>query len=70
MLVLLLRGGIVQSVPSTETIYGLLWVPICMLIIPVSSTRFFWQYTAETPGSEAGESWREINAIFADEVSF
>jgi hypothetical protein len=54
---LLLRGGIVQSVPCTATISDLFNFPIWVLIIPDSSTRALTKIPADTPSSESRETW-------------
>jgi hypothetical protein len=61
---LLLRGGILQRVPRTAYI-----LHISVLIFPDSSTRALWPIPAETPGSKAGETWREMFVNFASEAS-
>jgi hypothetical protein len=66
--VLHLRGGILQGDPCIATTSDPLSVPICVLIIPDSSTIAFWQLPAETPSSEAGKTWRELAVNFTYEV--
>jgi hypothetical protein len=63
---LLLRGGIVQSIPCTVTIF---W----FIVRPHPNSNHSWLelqnsvVATETPSSEAG-AWREISMDFADEV--
>jgi hypothetical protein len=65
----LLGGGTAQCVPSTVTITDLLCGLIWFLIIPHSCSRALWQQSADTSGSEAGESWREMTVNFGYKVS-
>jgi hypothetical protein len=60
-----LLGRIVQGVLYTTTVADLLCVSIWVLISPDSSTRTLRQYPAETPSSDAGETWREMPVNFS-----
>jgi hypothetical protein len=53
---LLLRDGIVQSVPSTADNFWYFSFPILFQIIPDSSTRPLWQTPTETHSSESGKN--------------
>jgi hypothetical protein len=64
LLLLVLRGRIAQGVPYTATIYDLLCISIWVLFIPDSSTIALWELRAETPSSEAGETWQEMEVHF------
>jgi hypothetical protein len=56
-------GAGLEGDPCTATIYDLLCVPFCVLII-VSSTTALRQLPAETSSSEAGENWLEMAVEF------
>jgi hypothetical protein len=59
ILYVFLEGWGAQGDLCTATISGLFCSPIYFLIIPDSSTTALWQLPADTPSSEAGETWRE-----------
>jgi hypothetical protein len=67
---LLLRGGIVQSVWCTATIFWYIVRPRSVLIIPDLTTRALWHIPSETASSESEKIWRERAVNFADEISF
>jgi hypothetical protein len=66
---LLLRDGIVQSVPCTATICPCTVLPIWVLIIHNSSTRFIWQ-VPETPSGKAGRKLPKKSVNFSVEYLF
>jgi hypothetical protein len=68
---LLLRGGIVQSVPCTAAVSDLLCVTVGVLIIPDLSTRALWQIATDTPSSELGRHLaRNVREFCQRNVSF
>jgi hypothetical protein len=69
MIAIAVQGGIAQGFPGTATISHLLCVIIRVLISPHSCTRALLQQQAESSGSEAGETCREMAVNFAFVVS-
>jgi hypothetical protein len=57
---------IAQGVSCTATITDTFAFPISVVIVRDSLTRDLWQLS---PGSEAGETWREMVFIIANELS-